>query len=139
MNLLFLNTRGCIMKKLAIVAVALVLAMAFTGCQVASLLAGSSWRQDWGAGCSDLSFKADGSCTYESFVGGVLATSGTGTWTADGNEVTIAETSIMVNGIWAVEIKKDELTLTYVDKTSSSDRHVTGDVELMTRVTDDAE
>ena len=34
MNLLFLNTRGCIMKKLAIVALALVLAMTFVGCSV---------------------------------------------------------------------------------------------------------
>ncbi len=113
--------------------------MAFVGCGAANLLTGTTWRQTWGGGHSDLSFEKDGVCKYESFVGGVLSTSGTGTWTADGNEVTIAGTSIMVNGIWTVEMGADELTLTYVDKTSSTDTHKTGDVEKMTRVTDDAE
>lgn len=124
------------MKKLVIVALALVLAMTFVGCGAANLLTGTSWRQEWSGGYSDLSFEKDGVCKYESFVAGVLSTTGTGTWTADGNEVTIADTSIMVNGIWTVEMEADELTLTYVDKTSSTDKHKTGDVEKMTRVKD---
>jgi hypothetical protein len=138
MNLLFLNTRGCIMKKLAIVALALVLAMTFVGCGAANLLTGTSWRQEWSGGYTDLSFGADGVCSYIPCQenGTPINTNLVGTWSADGAEVTIAETSVNINGVWTVEIVGDELTLTYVDKISSTDTHKTGDVEKMTRVTD---
>ena len=126
------------MKKLAIVALALVLAMTFVGCGAANLLTGTTWRQEYAGGYSDLSFEKDGVCKYVGYATGSSVPSFDldGTWSADGAEVTIADTSIMVNGIWTVEMGADELTLTYVDKISSTDTHKTGDVEKMTRVTD---
>ena len=126
------------MKKLAIVALALVLAMTFVGCGAANLLTGTSWRQTYTGGYSDLCFEADGVCRY---VGYTTASSAPAfdlkcTWTADGTEVTIAETSVNVNGVWTVEIAGDELTLTKVDNVASNDKHPVGHVEKMTRVTD---
>ena len=126
------------MKKLAIVALALVLAMTFTGCGVANLLTGTSWRQVWNGGYTDLSFGKDGVCSYIPYQenGTPINTNLVGTWSADGTEVTIAETSVNINGVWTVEIVGDELTLTKVDNVASDDAHEPGHVEKMTRVTD---
>ena len=106
------------MKKLAIVALALVIAMTFVGCGSANDdLLNTVWQQVWGAkgGYSVLSFLEDGVVTYQDFEIGVFNTPKTGEWVAAGNTVTIKDLVSALNGTWTVEREEDALTLTNVD------------------------
>ena len=100
------------MKKLAIVAVALVLAMVFVGCSASSLLPGSTWDYIYsGTSASGLStrfvFEADGVLKTQdcSLVLGEVAFSNNqkeGEWSLDGDVLTIANHSLSYNGEWTI-------------------------------------
>lgn len=106
------------MKKLAIVALALVLAMTFVGCGAAGKeLLNTSWKQVWGAngGYSVLTFSEDDVVTYLDVEVGVVNTPYQGTWSPIGNTVVIEDLVTALNGTWTVERVDDKLTLTNVD------------------------
>ena len=100
------------MKKLAIVAVALVLAMVFVGCSASSLLPGSTWDYIYSgtslAGNSTrFVFEADGvlktsDCTLVN--GEVFYSSNNkeGEWKLDGDVLTIANHTTTYNGEWTI-------------------------------------
>ena len=100
------------MKKLAIVAVALVLAMVFVGCSASSLLPGSTWDYIYNgtslAGNSTrFVFEADGVLKTQdcSLVLGEVAFSNNqkeGEWKLDGDVLTIANHSTTYNGEWTI-------------------------------------
>lgn len=100
------------MKKLAIVAVALVLAMVFVGCSASSLLPGSTWDYFWNGdstagNSSRFIFEADGvikvfDCAI--VLGEVVseAAASTGDWTLDGDIITIENLMPRYNGEWTI-------------------------------------
>ena len=101
------------MKKLAVVALALVIAMSFVGCGLASQLEGTKWEQKQDDGSLFVEFKAndvlvwsfeyDDDVSYDSY-------SVEGTWTVDGDELTISE-----YGTATAEIDGDTLKLSGAD------------------------
>ena len=120
------------MKKLAIVAVALVLAMVFVGCGAVSLLAGSSWDTQWKYGdWARFEFLEDGVCTYyeaatQEMLDDVLPTNVLN-WAADGNQLSLTfAVSGGKYGTYTVVIKGNEMTWTNVDNED--------DVVVLTRV-----
>ena len=100
------------MKKLAIVAVALVLAMVFVGCSASSLLPGSTWDYIYNgtslAGdATRFVFEADGVLKSSDCVllDGEVAYSVNykeGEWSLDGDILTIANHSLSYNGEWTI-------------------------------------
>ena len=111
------------MKKLAIVAVALVLAMVFVGCSASSLLPGSTWDYIWSgtslAGNSTrFVFEADGvlktsDCTLVDGEVFYSTNNKEGEWTLDGDVLTIANHSLSYNGEWTItSINMKEMTWT---------------------------
>ena len=100
------------MKKLAIVAVALVLAMVFVGCSASSLLPGSTWDYIYsGTSASGQAtrfvFEADGvlktqDCTL--LLGEVAVSNNQkeGEWLLDGDVLTISNHSTTYNGEWTI-------------------------------------
>lgn len=121
------------MKKLAIVALALVLAMTFVGCGAANLLVGTKWDTKFGElSYGRFDFQKDNVCKYywaaiESAVKNEEVKPFDYTWTADGNTLTI-NTKSGVYGVYEVEIKGDEMT--WVNTKDEKD------VVNLTRVTD---
>ena len=110
------------MKKLAIVALALVLAMTVVGCGNAGKeLLNTSWKVDWKSGngsYSLLTFAEDDVVNYVDMdITTVIPSSYTGTWSAVGNTVTIEELVSALNGTWTVLIEEvdDTKTLTLTD------------------------
>ena len=109
------------MKKLAIVALALVLAMTFTGCGANLLLKGSSWEESGSWGREVWEFAADGTYIFSSYTAnGVLSNQGKGVWLVEEDIVTITtETDVSklkgVIGTYFVDLStKDTLVLTRV-------------------------
>lgn len=100
------------MKKLAIVAVALVLAMVFVGCSASSLLPGSTWDYIYNgtslAGNSTrFVFEADGvlktsDCTLLDGEVFYSTNNKEGEWSLDGDVLTIANHSLSYNGEWTI-------------------------------------
>ena len=113
------------MKKLAIVALALVLAMTFVGCGTpAKELLNTAWQVKWGGNGSYslLTFGEDDVVTYSDFDVSNLLNSGswTGTWEAVGTTVKIENLVKALNGTWKVLIEENDngvetLTLTDVE------------------------
>lgn len=121
------------MKKLAIVALALVLAMAFVGCGLNSPLIGD-WDLKYSSGFSRLSFKADGVVTYVDYPTNDISAPGNdfeGTWVADDavSSVTIDGENMIgtLKGTWTYAVTEEGLTLTNVE---------TEKVENFTKVAD---
>lgn len=87
------------MKKLAIVALALVLAMTFVGCGAANLLVGTKWDVKYGpASFGRYDFQKDNVCKYywaaiEDAVKNEEVKPLDYTWTAEGNTLTITTTA----------------------------------------------
>ena len=103
------------MKKLAIVALVLV-AMSFVGCGLSSQLIGT-WERTWttaGLEYGDrYEFKANGDFTYSYFYGDEDLDGYSGTWSADGDQLTL-----VVNGEEAtgkVEVDGDTMKMYYTD------------------------
>ena len=113
------------MKKLAIVALALVLAMTFVGCGTpAKDLLNTAWEVKWGGNGSYslLTFGENDVVTYSDFDISDLLNSGawTGTWEAVGTTVKIENLVKSLNGTWKVLIEENDngvetLTLTDVE------------------------
>ena len=100
------------MKKLAIVAVALVLAMVFVGCSASSLLPGSTWDYIY-SGTSEAGvstrfvFEADGvlkssDCTLVLGEVAYSTNNKEGEWKLDGDVLTIANHTETYNGDWTI-------------------------------------
>ena len=109
------------MKKLAIVALALVLAMTFTGCGANLLLKGSAWEEAGAWGREVWEFEADGTYIFSNYTAnGVLSNQGKGVWLVEEDIVTITtETDVTklagVIGTYFVDLStKDTLVLTRV-------------------------
>ena len=109
------------MKKLAIVALALVLAMTFTGCGANLLLKGSSWEESGAWGREVWDFAADGSFTFTNYTAkGVITNQGKGVWIVEDDILTLTtETDVTklagIIGTWFVDLStKDTLVLTRV-------------------------
>ena len=78
------------MKKLAIVALALVLAMTFVGCGANLLLKGSAWEESGAWGREVWEFAADGTYIFSAYTAnGVLSNQGKGVWLVEDDIVTI--------------------------------------------------
>lgn len=100
------------MKKLAIVAVALVLAMVFVGCSASSLLPGSTWDYIYNgtslAGdATRFVFEANGvlkttDCTLVAGEVFYSTNNKEGEWKLDGDVLTIANHSLSYNGEWTI-------------------------------------
>ena len=109
------------MKKLAIVALALVLAMTFVGCGAQKELLNTSWKVDWKSGngsYSLLTFGENDVVTYVDLdVTKIVPSSFSGTWTAVGNTITISDLVKALNGTWNVIIDEvdGKKTLTLKD------------------------
>ncbi|MBP3450878.1 MAG: lipocalin family protein [Spirochaetaceae bacterium] len=122
------------MKKLAIVALALVLAMTFVGCGAANLLVGTKWDTKFGElSYARFDFQKDNVCKYywasiESAVKNEEVKPLDYTWTAEGNTLTINTKSGGEYGVYEVEIKGNEMT--WVNTKDEKD------VINLTRVTD---
>ena len=122
------------MKKLAIVALALVLAMTFVGCGAANLLTGTSWDVKYGPNSfGRFEFKADNVCVYqwaavEDSIKDGSALKLTYSWSADGNILKILDTKGALFGEYEVTIKGDEMTWVNTAKEE--------DVITLTRVKD---
>ena len=118
------------MKKLAIVALALVLAMTFVGCGAANLLVGTTWEvTEWNAvGYAKFAFEKENVCKYTYGVTKAVAYELTYSWSADGNILTIKTTKDALFGEYEVEIKGDEMT--WVNTSNEND------VIKLTRVKD---
>ena len=105
------------MKKLAVVALALVIAMSFVGCGLANQLLGTKWAQKQADGSLFVEFKAndvlvwsfeyDDDVSYDSY-------SVEGTWTVDGDELTMKVEGLDVM-VYTVEIDGDTLKLSGAD------------------------
>ncbi len=104
------------MKKLAIVALALVLAMTFVGCGAANMLVGTKWDVKYSnISYGRFDFQKDNVCKYywasiESAVKNEEVLPLSYTWSADGNILTINTTSGSLFGSYEVTIKGDEMT-----------------------------
>lgn len=100
------------MKKLAIVALALVLAMTFVGCGAANLLVGTTWEvTEWNSvGYAKFSFEEENVCKYTYGATEAVAAVFNYSWSADGNILTIKTTTGSLYGEYEVEIKGDEMT-----------------------------
>ena len=123
------------MKKLAIVALALVLAMTFVGCGAANMLVGTKWDAKFGEySYARFDFQKDNVCKYywsaiESAVKNEEVLPLTYTWSADGNILTINTASGSLYGSYEVTIKGNEMT--WVNTADEKD------VVNLTRVTDE--
>lgn len=95
------------MKKLAIVALALVLAMTFVGCGVPAELLGT-WERDWGSQGDSWEFKANKEVVYTYYVGDVVSSSITYDYVVDGDVVTISRNSVEIYK-WNYEVNGDKL------------------------------
>lgn len=113
------------MKKLVIVALALVLAMTFVGCGPANMLMGTQWYEEYTFGGisykETYSFEAENvfKWTSEVIAGSSVntPTTYTGTWSTEGADILITEVENAggVTGKWTVafdEENKDILILT---------------------------
>lgn len=118
------------MKKLAIVALALVIAMSFVGCGAANLLTGTTWEvTEWNSvGYAKFAFEEDNVCKYTYGATEAAAATLTYSWSADGNILTITTTLGTLYGEYEVTIKGDEMTWV-----STSDEN---DVIKLARVTE---
>lgn len=112
------------MKKLAIVALALVLAMTFVGCGTpAKDLLNTAWEVKWGGNGSYslLTFSELDVVTYADFdVSKIVPSIYTGTWEAVGTTVKIEMNLKSLDGSWKVLIEENDdgvetLTLTDVE------------------------
>ena len=104
------------MKKLAVVALALVIAMSFVGCGLANQLLGTKWEQVQSEGSLFIEFKANDvlvwSYEYNELYDGMYESSSVeGTWTVEGNVLTmqVYDDEVME---YTVEIDGDTLILT---------------------------
>lgn len=95
------------MKKLAIVALALVLAMTFVGCGVPAELLGT-WERDWGGQGDSWEFKANKEVVYTYYVGDVVSSTITYDYVADGDVVTISRNNVEIYK-WNYEVDGDKL------------------------------
>ncbi len=107
------------MKKLAIVALALVLAMTFVGCGVTAQVLGD-WKEEGTGWYTNLSFKADKTCSYEYFTYNVQTeeyvktSSYSGEWVAEGaDQITISGDKMFssLKGTWNVSVEDNKLVL----------------------------
>lgn len=105
------------MKKIAIVALALVIAMAFVGCGAANLLTGTTWEvTEWNSvGYAKFAFEKDNVCKYTYGASAAAAADLTYSWSADGNILTITTTTGAVYGEYEVTITGDEMTWVATD------------------------
>lgn len=103
------------MKKLAIVALVLV-ALSFVGCGLNSQLIGT-WERTWkvaGVEYGDrYEFKAGGEFVYTYFVGEKDLEGYSGTWSADGDQLTLVHNGVEATG--KVEVNGDEMYMYYTD------------------------
>lgn len=155
MKLLLKNTRGCIMKKLAIVAFALVLAMTFVGCGVHDLRFVGTWdyvySYDQGTGkpsqATRFEFTKDGVVkTYDisyKYVGDDVTfkksanTPSEGTWLVINNDILEIEDLVpRYNKKWVVEFSSLNKKMKWTDK--KDDKNVVN-LEKATVTTEDAE
>ena len=107
------------MKKLAVVALALVIAMSFVGCGLANQLLGTKWEQKQADGSLFVEFKANDvlvwSFEYDEIYDGVYESySVEGTWTVDGDELTMKVKGLDVM-VYTAEIDGDTLKLSGAD------------------------
>lgn len=102
------------MKKLAIVALALVLAMTFVGCGAQKELLNTVWEVKWGSGngsYSLLTFAEEDVVNYVDYdVTKIIPSVHTGTWTSALNTITITDLVSALNGTWNVTITDDGST-----------------------------
>lgn len=104
------------MKKLAVVALALVIAMSFVGCGLASQLLGTKWEiRDEDDYFTAMEFKADDEVVMSVGYDNVTSYSAKGTWTVDGDELTVSVAGVTYTAI--AEIDGDKLTLDYSNGT----------------------
>ena len=118
------------MKKLAIVALALVLAMTFVGCGATVQVLGD-WKEEGTGWYTNLNFKADKTCTYEYFTYNVQTeeyvktSSFSGEWVSDAaDQITISGDKMFKSlvGTWTVSVEGDALKLSNGNKTHNFTR-----------------
>ena len=124
------------MKKLAIVALALVLAMTFVRCGNVNMLKNSSWDTKWSNGTwARFEFLEDDVCNlYEASKQEMLAdvVPAKLTWTAEGDVLTLKfAKSGNLYGAYTVLITANEMTWTQTEPEDKKDTEV-----KLTRVTD---
>lgn len=104
------------MKKLAIVALVLV-AMSFVGCGLNSQLIGT-WERTWSTSGLEYGdryeFKRGGEFVYSWFVDGEDMPGYSGTWSAEGDQLTLVVDGEESTG--KVEVNGDEMYMYYTDE-----------------------
>ena len=137
------------MKKLAIVALALVLAMTFVGCDALgekTLL--GTWVYDYGSGKDYWEFKEEGLFVWSTSWAGVVPAEGK--WVYANPDITIKDFKPSYNGVWTVDfvsanemkwtiVSYDEPTFKDSQGKTNAEKQVAGENFTLTRVVEDAE
>ncbi len=104
------------MKKLGIVAFALVIAMAFVGCGLTLQLVGTTWERSWEAdGVSKADrweFRENNEFVYTFLINSVRNDGYTGTWSVEGDILTLEIEGYKPES-YKIEIKGDVMKMYY--------------------------